>query len=49
MDKHIVMTEFGLADLKGKSLTEHAKALIALSHPEFREGLTGAAKEMHLI
>jgi itaconate CoA-transferase len=48
-DTHIVVTEFGWADLKGKSSTERALALIALAHPEFRDGLTKAAKEMHLI
>jgi itaconate CoA-transferase len=49
MDTHIVVTEFGWTDLKGKSSTERAKALIALAHPEFQGGLTAAAKEMHLI
>jgi itaconate CoA-transferase len=48
-DTHIVVTEFGWTDLKGKSSTERAKALIALAHPEFQGGLTAAAKEMHLI
>jgi itaconate CoA-transferase len=49
MDTQIVMTEFGWVDLKGKSSTERAEALIALAHPEFRDGLMAAAKEMHLI
>jgi itaconate CoA-transferase len=49
MDTHIVVTEFGWADLKGKSSTERAKALIALAHPEFQAGLAAAAREMHLI
>jgi itaconate CoA-transferase len=48
-DTHIVVTEFGWADLKGKSSTERAKALIALAHPQFRDELTTAAKEMNLI
>jgi itaconate CoA-transferase len=48
-DTHIVVTEFGWTDLKGKSSTERAKALIALAHPEFQGGLTAAAKEMGLI
>jgi itaconate CoA-transferase len=48
-DTHIVVTEFGWTDLKGKSSTERAKALIALAHPEFQDGLTAATKEMHLI
>jgi len=49
MDTHIVITEFGWTDLKGKSSTERAKALIALAHPQFRDGLTAAAKDMHLV
>jgi itaconate CoA-transferase len=49
IDTHIVVTEFGWLDLKGKSSTERAKALIALAHPQFRDGLTTAAREMHLI
>jgi itaconate CoA-transferase len=48
-DTHYVVTEFGSANLKGLSSTERAQALIALAHPEFRDGLTNAAKEMHLI
>jgi itaconate CoA-transferase len=49
IDTHFVTTEFGLIDLKGQSSMERAKALIALAHPQFRDGLTAAAKEMHLI
>jgi itaconate CoA-transferase len=48
-DTQFVVTEFGWTDLKGKSSTERAKALIALAHPEFQGGLTAAAKGMHLI
>jgi itaconate CoA-transferase len=48
-DTHIVVSEFGWTDLKGKSSTERAKALIALAHPQFRDGLTAAAKDMNLI
>jgi len=49
IDTNIVMTEFGWADLKGKSSTERAKVLITLAHPQFRDGLTAEAREMHLI
>jgi itaconate CoA-transferase len=48
-DTHIVVTEFGSTDLKGKSSTERAKALIALAHPQFQDGLTAAARDTHLI
>jgi itaconate CoA-transferase len=49
IDTHYVVTEFGAVNLKGLSSTERAHALIALAHPEFRDGLTKSAKEMHLI
>jgi itaconate CoA-transferase len=39
-DVHIVVTEFGAADLRGRSLAERAKALIAIAHPKFRDELT---------
>ena len=48
-DVHYVVTENGVANLKGLSSTERAQALIALAHPNFRDGLTAAAKEMHLL
>ena len=34
-----VVTEYGIAQLWGKSLRERAKALIAIAHPDFREEL----------
>lgn len=40
-DTHIVVTEYGAADLKGKSLRERAEALIAIAHPKFRDELEG--------
>jgi len=35
-----VVTEYGIAKLFGKSLTERAKALIHIAHPDFREALS---------
>jgi itaconate CoA-transferase len=49
IDTHYIVTEFGAVNLKGLSSTERAHALIALAHPEFRDGLRTAAKEQHLI
>jgi itaconate CoA-transferase len=49
IDTHYVVTEFGAVSLKGLSSTERAKALIALAHREFRDELTEAAKQQHLI
>jgi itaconate CoA-transferase len=49
IDTHIVVTEHGWVDLKGKSSTERALALIGLAEPQFREELHAAAKTMNLI
>lgn len=35
----VIVTEFGAAQLKGRSLAERAKALVAIAHPDFREAL----------
>ena len=43
-DTHLVVTEYGSVDLKGKTLRERAEALISLAHPEFRDGLRAAAE-----
>ena len=43
-----VVTEWGVAELFGRSLAERAQALIAISQPEFRDQLTQAARELHL-
>ncbi len=38
-DVHFIVTENGIADLRGKSIPERAKSLIAIAHPDFRETL----------
>lgn len=38
-DVDYVVTEFGIAHLKGKSLKERAKSLINIAHPDFRNEL----------
>ena len=38
-----VVTEWGVAELFGKSLRERAEALIAIAHPDFRDGLAAEA------
>jgi itaconate CoA-transferase len=41
-DIHYIVTEFGCVDLRGKSLSQRAQALIALAHPRFRDELARA-------
>ncbi|EGO65184.1 acetyl-CoA hydrolase/transferase [Acetonema longum DSM 6540] len=43
-DVHYIVTEYGVANLRGKSLRERAKALIAIAHPDFRETLREEAQ-----
>ncbi len=43
-----VVTEWGVAELFGKSLRERAKALIAIAHPDFRDRLEHEAQAEHL-
>ena len=38
-DIHYVVTEYGIAQLRGKSLRKRAEALIEIAHPDFREEL----------
>ena len=48
-DTMYVVTEFGMANLKGKSVAERATALINLAHPDFREDLSREARAKNLI
>jgi len=48
-DMMYVATEYGIVNLKGKSVPERAKALISIAHPDFREGLERSAYEQRLI
>mgnify|MGYP000939491321 CR=1 FL=1 len=48
-DVHYIVTEHGVAQLKGKSLTERARLLIGLAHPQFRETLEWEAKQIGLL
>ena len=35
-DVHCIVTEYGVANFRGKSLRERARALISIAHPDFR-------------
>ncbi len=48
-DMMYVVTEFGMVNLKGKSIPERAKAMISLAHPDFRDDLERDARENGLI
>ena len=40
-----IVTEYGVAELRGKTLPQRAKALVAIAHPSVREQLDRAAYE----
>lgn len=44
-----IITEYGVARLKGKSLRERTKALINIAHPNFRDELKFEAEKINLI
>lgn len=48
-DVHYIVTEFGIANLHGRSIRERAMALISIAHPKFREMLLAEAKEHHYV
>jgi acyl-CoA hydrolase len=48
-DVMFIVTEYGIVNLKGKSVAERARALIGIAHPDFREGLERQAYEHRLI
>ncbi len=44
---HYVVTEFGVAELYGKSVRQRVKALIHIAHPDFRADLERQARELN--
>lgn len=48
-DVHYVVTEYGVADLYGKPVSERVRSLIKIAHPNFRDELERYAKEVKYI
>ena len=48
-DVRYVVTEYGIADLHGKSVRERTLALIHVAHPKFRDDLMREARERRLV
>ena len=46
---HYVVTEYGVAELHGRSLAERARSLISIAAPQFQEPLERAAYALHLL
>lgn len=48
-DVDYIVTEYGLAHMRGHSLAERAKQLIAIAHPDFRDELSFEAKKRGIL
>ena len=48
-DVMYVVTEYGIVNLKGKSVPERARALISIAHPDYRDELERKAREYQFL
>jgi acetyl-CoA hydrolase len=48
-DVHTIVTEFGVAHLRGRTIRERAQALIQIAHPNFRDELERHARELNYL
>ncbi|MGD8724814.1 MAG: GNAT family N-acetyltransferase [Desulfobacterales bacterium] len=48
-DVNFVITEYGIAELQGKSIYQRVMELAQIAHPKFREELIEVAKQRHYI
>lgn len=48
-DVDTVVTEYGIAELKGRTVRERALALVSVAHPDFRKDLLAAARQRHFV
>lgn len=44
-----VVTEYGIAELRGRTLSQRARALIAIAHPDHRDRLAFEAKKRNIL
>jgi 4-hydroxybutyrate CoA-transferase len=44
-----VVTEYGVAELHGRTVAERARALIGIAHPDFRDDLLARARKVHYL
>jgi len=48
-DVHYVVTEYGVADLYGRSISERVQSLVNIAHPKFRDELMAYAYEQNFV
>lgn len=44
-----VVTEYGVAELRGRTIHQRTRALIEIAHPDFQEQLRHEAREMGFL
>jgi acyl-CoA hydrolase len=44
-----IVTEYGVAELRGRPIRERARALISIAHPKFRDELTARARALDYL
>jgi acyl-CoA hydrolase len=48
-DVDYIVSEFGVAHLRGKTAAERTREMIAIAHPDYRAELKAAAKKMNYM
>jgi acyl-CoA hydrolase len=48
-DVDCIVTEYGIAKLRGRTLSQRTKALIGIAHPKFRDALMFQAKKQNIL
>ena len=48
-DVHYIVTEYGVADLRGRTLADRARLLIGIAHPDFRDSLSFEARKAGIM
>lgn len=48
-DVDYIVTEYGVAKLRGRTLSQRTRALIGIAHPKFRDELTHQAKKQNIL
>jgi acyl-CoA hydrolase len=48
-DINYVVTEYGVAQLRGKSAKQRVQEMISIAHPDFRDELKAAARQLQLL
>jgi 4-hydroxybutyrate CoA-transferase len=46
---HHVVTEYGIANLKGKSIRNRIEELVSIAHPDFRSELRSEARRLYKV